>query len=444
MPERAEIVVAGSGPAGALTAILLARRGYAVTLLTSGRGRPRLEGLSQRVLDVLAAHGLEHARRAVGPEVPRCAAWNGEVAERNIEYVTARIRFDAALLRDAAANGVTCHDVRRVAIGARPDAPLVSAMDRHGATLRFAPRFFVEARGRRASAPRTRLLTGPATTALVARVGCGLLAARTLVESFPDGWAWYACDGTDALLQLFVDSASGLPKQAGLAALFDRLMRELRVVPQRGAFDRRIGPVTTRSAEARRVAQPIAGASIRVGDAAAAVDPLSGHGVFEAFGSALAASAVINTVLRAPGRADLARRFYEERTRLGFERFARVGRDFYALETRWRTRPFWSARASWPDTLPAHTPMRATPPRIEMRPVVENGLVVERRVIVTADQPRGVWRVDGVPLAELHDLVHTATAPDPAQAARRLGVSDRQLKTALDWLRFREMLPADS
>jgi flavin-dependent dehydrogenase len=440
---KADIVVAGAGPAGALTAILLARRGHSVALLTAVRTRPRLEGLSQRVVDILAAHGLEYAGRAVGPEVPRRAAWNGMAAARNVEFVTARDRFDAALLLDAAANGVQCHKVRRLAVTGPHNRPVVTATDQDRVALRFAPRFFIEARGRRAPLPRTSLVNGPATTALVTRIGGHRPAPQTLVESFADGWAWYAADGDHAFLQIFVDSTDGLPKRTDLAAMFDRLAAALRFIPEHAALGPRTGPVTTRSAEARRATEPISRARIRVGDAAAAVDPLSGHGVFEALGSALAASAAVHTILNDPARANLARRFYENRTRLGFERFARVGRDFYALETRWRGRPFWAARASWPDGAPAHAPMRSAPPRIEMRPVVEDGFVVERRVVVTADQPRGIWQVDAVPLADLLDLMRDATVPDPAQTARRLGVSHRQLKTALDWLRFREMLPAE-
>ncbi|MCG8359916.1 MAG: FAD-dependent monooxygenase, partial [Kiloniellales bacterium] len=70
---ESDVIVAGGGPAGVLTAILLARRNHSVVLLTGGRSRPRIEGLSQRVLDALRAQGLEAAASAVGPEVERLA-----------------------------------------------------------------------------------------------------------------------------------------------------------------------------------------------------------------------------------------------------------------------------------------------------------------------------------------------------------------------------------
>lgn len=84
------LIVLGGGPAGVLTAVLLARRGYEMRLLTADRPRPRIEGLSQRVVDVLAAQGLHHALDAVGPEVPRQANWGGERGPRNVEFATER------------------------------------------------------------------------------------------------------------------------------------------------------------------------------------------------------------------------------------------------------------------------------------------------------------------------------------------------------------------
>jgi ATP-binding cassette subfamily B protein len=62
--------------------------------------------------------------------------------------------------------------------------------------------------------------------------------------------------------------------------------------------------------------------------ARSAVDPLSGNGIFQALSSAFLAPAVVNTLLRAPGQAALAKRFYQERLDHLFLRFARIGRDF--------------------------------------------------------------------------------------------------------------------
>ena len=75
-------------------------------------------------------------------------------------------------------------------------------------------------------------------------------------------------------------------------------------------------------------------------------------------------------------------------------------------------------------------------------------MVVERRVVVTPDQPRGIWRVDEVPLAELLDALRAREghrlADCASETAGRLAVTEPQLATALDWLRSRRLLaPGD-
>lgn len=442
--ETHDVIVAGAGPAGVLTAILLARRGHSVVLLAAGRARPRIEGLSQRVLDTLRAHGLSEAAATVGPEVERFVAWNGERSARNREHITDRIAFDTALLRDAEREGVRVLPVQRLTLDRATEGPAARVTASDGGTRVLMGRFLVEARGRSAPSARIRDVRGPATTALVRRIEGGPSHRCTAVESFAEGWAWFVCDGDTAFLQIFVDSSGGLPKQGALRDFFDAQARSLDTIPELLGDGHAVGAVMTRGARARLAADLIGANRLRVGDAAAAVDPLSGHGLFEALGSALAASAVVHTMLERPENSGLARRFYLERTKGGFQRYARVGRDFYALETRWLERPFWCARALWPDREAAHRPPDAEPARIESRPVIEAGFVVESRVVVTADQPRGIWRVAEVPLADLLDLLEESqglrlAAKRPA-LAQRLQTSEEQLATAIEWLRARRLL----
>jgi hypothetical protein len=80
-------------------------------------------------------------------------------------------------------------------------------------------------------------------------------------------------------------------------------------------------------------------------------------------------------------------------------RFARIGRDFYAMEECWPTSRFWQARAEWPDAEPAHSSLEPQIVSIENKPVVDNYQIREREVVVTSDQPLGVWHIDGIELA---------------------------------------------
>jgi menaquinone-9 beta-reductase len=403
-------------------------------LITRPR-RPSVEGLSERVLSALEASGCRRALDAIGPAVRREASWNGATTAANQEWVVARARFDAALLEDAAAAGVEIVADRIMRI----ERTRKGWQARTSGGKRCSSGYLVEARGRRAPGRRLR---GPASTTL-GRLFDGVpRRARTAVAGFRRGWAWYAAtgDGVGAL-QIVVSNADPLPRRPGLPAFFEALVDEIGPAREWLGAGQAVGEVFARHAEASCASAPIEDGLIRVGDAALAMDPLSGHGVFEAIASATAAAAVINTILRRPDDAGLARAFYEERVRLAFERFARTGRDFYALERRWPEADFWRERRVWPDDRPAHESPSAAAPRIEDRPVIEDGFIVARRVVVTADQPRGVWRVDGVPVAELLDWRRSHDGAElPGAAAARFACTPDQVATALEWLRYRRLI----
>ena len=78
--------------------------------------------------------------------------------------------------------------------------------------------------------------------------------------------------------------------------------------------------------------------------------------------------------------------------------------------------------------------------------MVDGGLIVERKVVVTPDQPRGIWRVDSVPLAELIEHLHESEGEPIAERApllaNRMGIGVGKLAVALDWLRSRRVLAA--
>ena len=140
---------------------------------------------------------------------------------------------------------------------------------------------------------------------------------------------------------------------------------------------------------------------LRVGDAAMAVDPLSGNGIFQSLSSALQAPAVINTLLTHPERRELALRFHQQRVEHLFWRFARLGRDFYLEERRWAEEPFWQARRHWPDGQPVHAEACFDDLRIDQMPVLRDGLVDLAPVVISPDQPLGIWHLNGVELAPL-------------------------------------------
>ncbi len=440
MDSQFDIAVLGGGPAGAAAAIGLARLGHRVAAIASPRPFDACEGLSERTVEGLARAGCTAAAACLAAPVLRHAAWNGVVAEANRESLIDRPALDAALLADLAIAGVAviAGRVERVApgdsgwdIGGRHD---------DGAPLALAARFVIEARGRAAPAGGQRRLAGPPTTALQhCRQGPPGAPAPGVVP-FADGWAWMArLAGGRRYVQFAVSSAPGrLPNKAGLADRFEQLVSR---VPEAGAWledAAPVAPVAARTAAPLLHPAPVAARLLRVGDAALAVDPLSGNGLFQALSTGLMAIAVVNTLLRRPADAALAAGFYRERVADSFWRFARIGRDFYRQEARWPAAAFWAERRAWPDDRPAHAVPAATPPRIAALPVVADGFVERREVVVTADHPFGIWQLDGIPLAPLIRRLQDEPA-DPqetmkARIARLSGAGPRQVETLAAWL----------
>jgi flavin-dependent dehydrogenase len=448
--HQADIAVLGGGPAGCLTAMRLADLGHRITLVSAPRRRPAIEGLSPRVVEILDRHRCRAALGALGATVERVAVWNGEAAVRNRETIADRGALDLGLLEDARDRGVEILEAKAGRVSLHDEGAEIAALGTDGRSLAVACRYLVEARGRRAPAPGGRARRGPETTALARVVTDDAGPPRTVVASFREGWLWYVTLGRGTgVLQLVVDSGEDmLPARPALTGFYLAQLADLDLPTDLVPRGRFAGATTSRNATSWIARRLITGSAIRVGDAAVAVDPLSGHGIFEALGSALAASAAVHTILMRSDSAAIARDFYVERASDAFDRYCRVGRDFYAMETRWPTRPFWQRRAAWPDDAPAHRGMASAAPRVALKPVVEDGFVVAREVCVTPDHPRGVWRIDDVPVVDLARLIRREAPPDLSTmtelAAMRLGAAPSKVATALSWLRYRRILRVEA
>lgn len=412
-----DIAIAGGGPAGSVAAVLLARAGFSVALATLPPRAPRFEGMSARVAAILARHGLPLA--GIGPAAQRHVSWGSFQSIQNSEHLADRGAFDAGLLDAARAEGVSV--VLAAVASVRPDNGEIRLSD--GRSL--PARLLFEARGRRAPRQCSDLsraeLAGPNTISVAGLVPLQDGDLETpRIEAQQGGWIWSVPAGQDQLWLQAVGSADSLSRAQGKAAvetLWNRVLGEAaRQLPRRPSVH----------AIAPRLAAPeLDPRCPRLGDAAVALDPLSGHGMFWAVSSALMAVPIARALLA--GETDLARDFYCNRVAETFWRQARVGRDFYR-EAGFRT-PFWQERAAWPDDAPAHgTDIR---PHIGKRVVVQDGHLARREVLITRDAPGGaafaagqeivplLRRLNGQPLpdaARFHSTVLPEAPPQAAQA----------------------------
>ncbi|KAA5839233.1 FAD-dependent oxidoreductase [Pseudomonas chlororaphis] len=425
------ILVLGAGPAGAAVALGLRRLGYEVALVSEWRRFPALEGVSLRVLEALRGAGLGRGLEAALQASQRQVAWNSQSHGQNVEYLLDRPRFDRGLREDLREAGVELIEGRVLEVQSTASGHRLRI---EGQVERLTD-FLVEARGRQAPALSKELgkgLRGPETLSLLNRWQGAPGTTASAVHSLEDGWVWMArqADG-QCYWQLTVDVASAaLP---GKAQLLDYCRQRRQASALARAFFG-AGPELDVQLHARSstaiLCPQVCGANwIRVGDAAMAVDPLSGNGIFQSLSSALQAPAVINTLLQRPEREALAQRFHARRVEQLFLRFARIGRDFYADEQRWAEQPFWQARRQWPDREPAHRVADFSALRIERAPVLRDGLVDEAEVVITPDQPLGIWHVQGVELAPLLRRLPN----EPAQQLL-VGLSAEQDKAVRGWL----------
>ena len=423
-----DIVILGAGPAGAAVALGLKRLGHSVTLISEWRRFAALEGVSVRVLEALRGVGLHQALAQAALPSQRQVNWNGQQHAQNIEYLLDRPLFDRGLREDLRLAGVELIEGRVLTVQSSTNGHRIEI---DGREPLLAP-FLVEARGRQAPAIG-KGLRGPETVSLLNRWQGSPGSTASAVESLEDGWAWMArrADG-QCYWQWTVDVASaGLP---GKAMLLDycRQRREgsrLATAFFAGAAQSDL-QLHARSSTAILSPQVCGENWIRVGDAAMAVDPLSGNGIFQSLSSALQAPAVINTLLCKPERTALAQRFHQQRVGQLFLRFARIGRDFYADEQRWPDQPFWQARRSWPDAEVAHAEADFNALRIERAPVLRDGLVDEAEVVITVDQPLGIWHVHGVEVAALVQRLKQGESADQVLA----GLTVEQGRMVRSWL----------
>jgi flavin-dependent dehydrogenase len=430
MISQFDIVVLGGGPAGLISALRLVNAGWRVAVVTQPR-RPTLESFSPRVVAALEQAGSEQALTTLNQPVERLVSWAGQRSAANREFIVDRARFDAALAADAERAGVVMLTGRVVKTSRTEEGWSVAISGSREAESTLRGRLVVEARGRAALASGRSTFRGPPTIALarywrLPRVG----SAFTAIAGFPSGWAWFAStgDGT-AMLSLVMSGQRGiLPARISLDEFYAARLGELAEAKTWLADSTPFGALVARAATAMLTRPVVGDRLIRLGDAALAIDPLSGHGSYEALRAAFTMPALINTLLNRPMSSGLAERFHTERTEDSFVRHARIGRDFYAMETRWDNLPFWAERRIWPDDHPAHiSPSYGT--SIQVRPVIGNDWIVAREVVVTPDHPLGIWRVAGIPIVPLMQRrLPPSHSPEMAAAARWL--KQRRL---IDW-----------
>ena len=361
LPEF-DVAVVGAGPAGAATARGLAQAGVRVVLLEkSCFDRPRVgESLAPDVQPMLKALGLwpEFCALQPLPSFGNRSAWGSATIREHSHLMTPwqqgwhvdRVRFDRMLAEGAARAGADLRlatSVRGCTDGG-DDFRILLAQDGRDAGLRA--RFVVDATGRGAALARSLRARHAVFDRLVAvAVQFTDPAAHshcfTLVETTPDGWWYCAPVGADRSVAMLV-SDGDLVRTGRLAAApgWDGALERAPAVAERMKYRERTplwGPEIV-PAVSQRLRRPSMRRWLAVGDAALAVDPVSGSGVIRALRMA---NSAVEAILAHCSGQDEAVTAYESALDSQCTDYLVERAHYYSQERRWQS-PFWQRRAA--------------------------------------------------------------------------------------------------
>lgn len=432
-----DVCVVGGGPAGAALAIRLRALGRSVTVIeravpprphvgesVSPGAWPVLEALGVR--DLVEAERFPRARRAL-------VRWEGATRLRRAEEDAAGVtvdrgRFDALLLERARAAGAA------VLTGVAAERPVRDGdgwrVPLRGGGAPVACRFVADASGRARLLGGRRGGAGPRTVALHALWSDG--GDETRIEALPEGWLWGA-PLPDATFRAMAFLDASLVRDRGgrsaMSGLYAELLGRSSLFRALGAP---VGPVAACDATCSAAETPIDERSVRVGEAAYAIDPLSSSGVHAALQSGLAAAVAIHTLLTPGADHPAAISFYRDHQRHAVERHAALAPASYA--ERGGDEPFWRARAAPPEDRPEPLPVglmrlesllphpvRLAPPAaLAPTPCVVDDRVELRRALTHPALPRPVAFLGGHELAPLIDAAVASPTLGDAIASRRV------------------------
>ena len=375
-PGSVDVLVIGGGPAGSAAALLLAKQGWQVVI--ADRPQPRtsriVETLPPPSRSTLKSLGLWTRFVAAG-HVPAhgIVSWWDSVQPTEHDFIVNpsgtewhvdRRDFDRLIASAAIEAGAVLLPIERLVDataegGAAARDPWRVRVVAGGRLREIAARFLVNAAGRTAAfrpgesrrSPIDRLV-GLAAVFEPASID---VDRRPWIEATPSGW-WYSAPGIDgrwsAVFFTDVDLAGGACRRS-LAARWSHAvaegprtagrLRELEF-PSSGSIGLHVlaanSYITSRCQGRRWLA---------AGDAASAVDPLSGQGIERALRGGIRAARTVDTVLNAEARADdagtqAALDEYQGDQRAIDREYLSQRQECYARVRRWPDRPFWQRR----------------------------------------------------------------------------------------------------
>jgi flavin-dependent dehydrogenase len=361
MADEFDVAVVGAGPAGSATARRLARSGCRVVLLEQSRfDAPRVgESLAPSTNALLTELGVWP--RFTGlcplPSYGTRSVWGGPEPQSHSHLVSPygcgwhvdRVAFDRMLAEAAADAGAELRCATTCVRVDRGGCWLLSITeDGRPVSERVRARVLVDATGRAARIGR-QLGGRPAVFDRLVGVAAlldGVDAGKegfVLVEATPDGW-WYsaptAAGRMVCMLMTDTDVCRGL--RVSIPGHWHERLAGARLTAARIAGSVVWGPRVFPAASQRLRRAAYDARWLAVGDAALAVDPISGSGVVRALRTARAAATTVLAILAGDESRPIAG--YEAERDRECTQYLRERAQYYGAERRWDSAPFWRRR----------------------------------------------------------------------------------------------------
>ncbi len=363
--DQTAVAVIGGGPAGVSAALALVRLGIETVLVeqTDGSGSPVGECLAPSANLLLQRLGLDHVLPASGalPSHGNRSSWGGDgsLAERDFlrdplghGWHLDRPAFNRVLLEAAeTADVAVLRQTRLVSLERTKRGWQIRTASPSGGRMLHAA-MLIDASGRRGVVARRERIRRRTFDSLIAAIGfldadghaAPLRDATTVIEATATGW-WYTAlvPGHRLAVAWFTDpdvlaaNAAWRPAHWWRRLLASDVVGPLVTTHGYGMPER----IDVFAAGSSLLTRPTGEGWIAAGDAAAAYDPLSSHGIGSALaGGASAARAVVATL----GGDGIAFPAYRERLLADYARYLWARHAYYADERRWPDAPFWKRR----------------------------------------------------------------------------------------------------
>ena len=328
-----DVIIIGSGPAGAAAAILCALNGLRVVIIEAEQFpryrpgetlHPGIEPLLQK-LGVTEEFGQAGFLRHEGIWVqwegnPHFVPFGSDESGQWLGFQAWRADFDAILLQRAISLGV---DVRQPCRALRPTVTHNRVSGAVTSDGELQSSFLIDATGRRQwLAQKLNLKINTYSPRLIARFGyatgtCPVRDASPAIVAHNHGWSW---------------TARVRPNVYQWTQLsFDNVALKSNWIPEEFQGLKPMGKPKGADVTWRAISQPGGPGYFLVGDAATVLDPASSHGVLKAIMSGMMAAHSITQIINAGQKEDNIILGYCKWIRNWFEHDVEKLKQLYAL-----------------------------------------------------------------------------------------------------------------